>query len=620
MKPLSKSFAVLAILVTVVAAAVGAARAAEYHVAPSGFDGNSGAAERPWRTLSKASRSAVAGDRVVVHGGIYEEFLVLSRSGTASKWIEYVAAPGETPVIDGAGLTMTGVRRGVVTFGGTVSYIRVSGFEIRNLSNSRSSRYDPIGIAILESAHHLEVLNCKIHGITSTLEERTPKGVLIEGDAHHILIQGGSVSGIRTFAKFGNAHAIAVFGTRTVPVDAVTVRGVEIHDLLLGESESLVFNGNVTNFKAIGNIIHDCDNIGIDVIGFEGVGPTGLDQARDGHLVGNRVYNISTLRNPAYQVYSAGGIYVDGGRDILIERNEVFSCDLGIELASESPGGVTSGITVRDNLVWRNSIGGILLGGYEVGRGATEDCLITNNTFYENDTRRTQIGEVNIRYRTNRNRFTNNVFKAGPQGWFVTFPAEFSASEGNVFASNCHYTASRTSGWEWKGRWASTWSAFRRISGQEDSGLLADPLFLGDATDHGLRPQPASPLIDRGLEEPESDARLDLLGRRRISGAGIDIGAYEFGSVSPVLQIDRLFVREGAIVTRFSNLSSLLDLPVYVQFSTDGANWATVARRRPEEGAWVWATGLNVLEIDGAVEVIDWRGLRNGLYRSAVGP
>ncbi len=36
-----------------------------------------------------------------------------------------------------------------------------------------------------------------------------------------------------------------------------------------GSRESLVVNGNVTNFRITHNIVHDNNNIGIDVIGFE---------------------------------------------------------------------------------------------------------------------------------------------------------------------------------------------------------------------------------------------------------------------------------------------------------------------------------------------------------------
>ena len=47
----------------------------------------------------------------------------------------------------------------------------------------------------------------------------------------------------------------------------------ELANLTLGSSEALVVNGNVKDFRIEGNKVHDTNNIGIDVIGFEGTAP-----------------------------------------------------------------------------------------------------------------------------------------------------------------------------------------------------------------------------------------------------------------------------------------------------------------------------------------------------------
>jgi hypothetical protein len=58
-------------------------------------------------------------------------------------------------------------------------------------------------------------------------------------------------------------------------------------------------DGNVTNFVITNNVVHDNDNTGIDVIGFEGVSPDpAYDYARNGTVAGNTVYNISAINNP----------------------------------------------------------------------------------------------------------------------------------------------------------------------------------------------------------------------------------------------------------------------------------------------------------------------------------
>ena len=603
-------------------AASGSALAADYHVAPEGDDRSNGRSEATaWASFAKAASEVRPGDRVIVHGGVYQEFLTPQRSGTADRWIEFAAASGETPVIDGTFLTLNGAQQGAIYVAGDIGYVRFQGFEVRNLSNDRSSQWAPTAVAVRDQAHHIELIDCNLHTISTGLANRTPKGISIEGRSHNITIRGGKVSQVSNTAQFGNAHAIAVFGRDRTPVDYVAVEGVEIFDLTLGESEALVFNGNVTNFRAVGNRIYDSNNIGIDVIGFEGVGPAGLDQARNGLIADNVIHDVSSRQNPAYLAYTAGGIYVDGGRDVIIERNQVYQCDIGVELASESPVGETTGITMRDNVIWRNSIGGLLLGGYEVGRGATEDCLIVNNTFFENDTRRTQLGEVNIRYKTNRNVFKNNVFNAGPQGWFVTFPREFADSEGNVFDRNCYFSAARSLGWEWRGRWATSLSSFQTMSGQEETGIFKNPRFQGLVTDpHGLQLAVYSPLIDAGAGDIAlpSESRTDAAGEDRFVGDRIDIGAYEYGGERPGFgpRVIRRF--QGAVQAEFSSSELPLEFGLIIEFSRDGREWSVVAERSIGDDFWVWAEGVDIDQRDRAVTLTDWRGLSHGFYRSSV--
>ncbi len=43
----------------------------------------------------------------------------------------------------------------------------------------------------------------------------------------------------------------------------------------------------------------------------------------------------SSINNTSYNEYSADGIYVDGGKEIIIEQNQSYENDLGIEVASK---------------------------------------------------------------------------------------------------------------------------------------------------------------------------------------------------------------------------------------------------------------------------------------------
>ena len=69
----------------------------------AGSDLNDGSKTRPFRTISKAAEAADAGDRVVVSGGEYREWVKPRNGGTSDICrIVYEAAPGERPVIKGS--------------------------------------------------------------------------------------------------------------------------------------------------------------------------------------------------------------------------------------------------------------------------------------------------------------------------------------------------------------------------------------------------------------------------------------------------------------------------------------------------------------------------------------
>lgn len=116
----------------------------------------------------------------------------------------------------------------------------------------------------------------------------------------------------------GNAHGIAVYGNSSTSLEQLAITQNELYNLKLGASEAMAINGNVDGFRIAQNIVHDNNNIGIDIIGFEGIAPNpSQDQARNGVIEENHVYNSSSFGNPAYgEDYSAAGIYVDGGKAV----------------------------------------------------------------------------------------------------------------------------------------------------------------------------------------------------------------------------------------------------------------------------------------------------------------
>jgi hypothetical protein len=157
----------------------------------------------------------------------------------------------------------------------------------------------------------------------------------------------------------GYGIAVIAAGSATSPaLQHLVVEGNTVTGTRTGQSETVTINGDITDFLAADNVIHDADNIGLDTIGWE----TGSSQARHGYVVGNTVYNADTWSNDAYgrwsngkcvaQPENAAGIYDDGASYIWIDSNTVWNTDQGINLDVETAGKETDHLLVSGNTVY----------------------------------------------------------------------------------------------------------------------------------------------------------------------------------------------------------------------------------------------------------------------------
>ncbi len=74
-----------------------------YHVSKNGFDYNEGTENKPFLTIQKAADAAIAGDTIIVHGGVYREWIKPRLGGLSNdNRITYMAAEGERVVIKGS--------------------------------------------------------------------------------------------------------------------------------------------------------------------------------------------------------------------------------------------------------------------------------------------------------------------------------------------------------------------------------------------------------------------------------------------------------------------------------------------------------------------------------------
>lgn len=310
-------------------------------------------------SIADALSKANSGDTIKIPAGTYNEQISITKDG-----IKLVGEPGA--VLDGTGITPTAESYAMIRV--SAPDVSITGLEITGLKNNEPSlTVKPMGIYADSASDDLSVSECKIHDMGVVYNEES---------------------------EFYNAHGILVYAEPDDPVDNVSIKNCELYNLTLGNSEALVVNGNVGNFDISGNYVHNCDNIGIDAIGFERCGDDGeslkleSDRAHDGKIHDNTVVGISSGKNMTYfGDKCAGGIYVDGGKNIDIYENYIADSDIGIEVSSEHHGTAVTGINVYNNtLVQNDALAGISIGGCEPDEnGEAKACKIYNNTVLNTD-------------------------------------------------------------------------------------------------------------------------------------------------------------------------------------------------------------------------------------------
>jgi hypothetical protein len=104
--------------------------ACTYYVAPGGSDDAPGTQALPWASFQYAADTAQPGDAVCFRGGTYPtEETHLTRSGTSTASITFIAYPGEVPVLDGGG-----TAGGLLILDQYTSYVRISGLTLRGFT------------------------------------------------------------------------------------------------------------------------------------------------------------------------------------------------------------------------------------------------------------------------------------------------------------------------------------------------------------------------------------------------------------------------------------------------------------------------------------------------------
>lgn len=470
-----------------------------YYVNTLGSDdtGN-GSYNLPWQTIQNGLDQLTAGDTLNIMKGTFNEKLFIEVSGTSDNKIVIRNHSNDTVIISGAD---------IIDSEAIIEISNKSNITIEGLSLANNEMLDSKGILIEAKCNNITIRNNKIYNIN------------FSGNASDAVTEET------------NAQPVIVFGTESQdPIMNLIIDGNEIYNCRTGYSEALAVNGNVDGFEITDNIVHDITNIGIDIIGHEGTSLQN-DQARNGLVKGNTIYNCIS------DYATSGGIYVDGGKDLVIENNVSYHNGYGIEIGCENTGKTTSNVTVRNNLFYDNEVCAIAVGGFDYpnGSGKVVDCDILNNTCVKNDFAVGGTGEMYITYLENAD-IKNNIFYLSGQDIFAY--AELSQVN-LVMDYNLFYSLSGNFETEWNGTQYTSFSEFQTGTSLNANSLFSDPLLVSaDVLSADFHVQENSPAINAG--DPDfvaADTETDFDGNERVFDNIVDCGAYECQTSSEVSKI-----------------------------------------------------------------------------------
>jgi hypothetical protein len=469
-----------------------------FYVSKSGKNSNDGSLTLPWETIQYGVGQLNGGDTLWILEGTYPGKIDLGVSGSSGKEITIKNYNNDNVIISGTTLSDYEYLLKIENAG----FITIEGIKFQDYQ-----KLDAIGILIVNSSN-ISILNNELSNIdySSSALGQTPN-------------------------ESQNSQPIIVYGRDPLnPITNLKISGNIIHDCETGWSECLSINGNVDGFEVLNNHIYNNTNIPIVAIGHEGeCSDPAVDQARNGLIKNNNIHD-----NPSAYA-AAGGIYVDGGKSIIIENNTSFNNDYGIEIGCENNGKApndpsASDIIVRNNIIYNNKTSGIALGGYNYPTsGKVETTTISNNTLFNNDTDNSYNGEMLISHIEN-SVIENNIFYTNNTEKVLIISEKENPTLSLNYNLYYYPGGSNDIVIEINGKEYNEFSAYQAGTSNDMNSVFADPQFVkASLPNPDLHISSASKAIDKGNPKfvAGSDEK-DIDGESRVYNQIVDCGADEY--------------------------------------------------------------------------------------------
>lgn len=352
--------------------------------------------------------------------------------------------------------------------------------EVATLNGKTVPLKERSGLVHLEQVNHLRIVGLVV---TNAAPDAEATGILADG-CEDVVIE-------KNHTSHTTSSGIGVWGCRKA---AVNDNDVE-HACGGGMQECLSVAGT-DGFVVVRNHVHDGDG---GTRGKEGI--CIKDGSANGRVHDNHVHHVPKV-----------GLYVDAWdkhtHDIEVYANQVHdNAGNGFSLASEA-GGVLEHIQVYNNLSYDNGLVGLSIGawGLEDVKHPMKDLRIVNNTFVGNGR-----GEWGGGITLENPEAVGVVIRNNLVSGNLTFQIAHGVTpEGLVIDHNLAHGPADPEGGEDRGK----------------NAVEAAPVFI-DAKKKDYRPGPGSPAVDAG--SADGAPADDIEGRKRPSGKGVDIGAYEAG-------------------------------------------------------------------------------------------